>query len=561
MTPASPRLSQMIDRPRAIWLLLMMLAGALTEGVGLVLLVPLLGALGGEGGGRLAEWFEAIGLPRSLEVLLVVFVALVGLRALITQARLIASQRFELELVDGLRRRVWRALLQCDWRVLVAMRRTENASLLITDIERIGNGVQQAISALAIIVTLIGIGLAALAISPVVTAGAATAGLTVLAAYAGLRRRAQALGETLGQAYAATHASLGEGLGALRVIKSLESEDRAEAQAMAGFATIRRAQIAYARDRGLGQGALQFGGALALAALVWLAARRWNLDAVTILPIVALFARALPLLENLQEAWLNWRHARPALDATIALITRAEAAREPEALGALSPALDRAIELTEVTVRFGDGPAVLDGVSLTLPAGSITALTGPSGAGKSTLADLAGGLLSPDSGAILIDGTVIDPALRRAWRRRVAYVQQEPALLAATVRENLAWGAPSASEAAMTAALVAASAQFVAALPAGLDTRVGDGGRVLSGGERQRLMLARALLRDPALLILDEAASALDTVSEAAIAKAIGNLRGKITVLIIGHRGALAETADRMVRLENGKVVSLNGAG
>jgi ATP-binding cassette, subfamily C, bacterial len=558
MESQPPSLARMIEPRPAAWLGLLMLAGAVTEGIGLVLLVPLLAALGGEGGGRLAAWLEASGLPLRLEVLLALFVALVALRALITQARLMATQRFELTLVDRLRRRTWRALLHCDWRVLLGMRQADSASLLITDIERIGFGVQQAVSALAIVVTLGGIGLAALTISPAVTAGAALAGLAVLAAYAGLRRRAQALGEALGEAYAATHASLGEGLGALRVIKSLEGEDRAEAQAMAGFAAMRRAQIAYMRDRGLGQGALQLGGALALALLVWLAARRWSLDAVTILPMVALFARALPLLGALQEAWLNWRHARPALDATLALIAAAEAAREPEAQGVAAPALNQAIELADVTLRFGEGPAVLDRVSLTFAAGSITALTGPSGAGKSTLADLVGGLLSPDTGSLSIDGTLLDPPLRRAWRRRVAYVQQEPVLLAASIRDNLAWGTPGASEAAMQAALSAASAQFVAALPEGLDTRVGDGGRVLSGGERQRLMLARALLRRPALLILDEAASALDSANEIAIAAAIAALRGQITVLIIGHRGALAEIADLTITLEDGQVAQID---
>lgn len=560
MLEAPPSLARMIEPGRAAWLGVLMLAGALTEGLGLVLLVPLLAALGGDGGGGLAAWLEASGLPMRLEVLLALFVALVGLRAIIIQARLMATQRFELVLVDKLRRRAWRALLHCEWRVLLGMRRADSASLLITDVERIGFGVQQAVSALAIVVTLGGIGLAALTISPAVTAGAGLAGLAVLAGYAGLRRRAQALGEALGQAYAATHASLGEGLGALRVIKSLEGEDRAEAEAMSGFAAMRRAQLAYSRDRGLGQGALQFGGALALAALVWLAARRWSLDAVTILPMVALFARALPLLGALQEAWLNWRHARPALDATLALIAAAEAAREPEASGVAAPALNRAIELAEVSVRFGAGPEVLDRVTLTIPAGSITAISGPSGAGKSTLADLVGGLLSPDSGTLSIDGTALDPPLRRAWRRRVAYVQQEPVLIAASVRENLAWGAPEASEAEMHAALAGASAQFALTLPEGLDTRVGDGGRVLSGGERQRLMLARALLRAPALLILDEAASALDTENEAVIAAAIAALRGKITVLIIGHRGALAEIADRMVRLENGRVAQVDAA-
>jgi ATP-binding cassette, subfamily C, bacterial len=166
MEGSPPRLFALIEPRRAAWLGLLMLAGALTEGIGLVLLVPLLAVLGGESSGRLGTWLEASGIPLQLEALLALFVVLVGLRAAIAQARLMATQRFELALVDGLRRRAWRALLHCDWRVLVGMRRADSASLLISDVERIGFGVQQAIAAIAIVVTLAGIGLAALAISP-----------------------------------------------------------------------------------------------------------------------------------------------------------------------------------------------------------------------------------------------------------------------------------------------------------------------------------------------------------------------------------------------------------
>ena len=550
-------LNHMIPRRKAAWLALLMVASALTEGLGLVLLVPLLAVLNRDGPGRLDRWFEAIGFPVTIEALLALFVALVALRSVLNQARLLETERFRLELIDRLRRRAWRALLHCDWRVLLGLRRSDSASLLLGEVERVGFGVQQAVAAMGIVVTLVAILLAALAISPLVTIGAGLGGVVVLLGYAGLRRRANLLGERLGRAYTDTYAALAEGLGAMRVIKSLGGEARAEEETMAALGAMRRAQIDYIRDRGLGQAALHLGGAIALAVLVWLAVRRWGMGPTAILPMVALFARSLPLLGNLQETWLQWRHARPALDATMALIARAEAAREPDGSGLAAPGLTRDLKLNDVTVQFAGAPnPILDRIDLVIPAKSIVALSGPSGAGKSTLADLLGGLISADKGTMTIDGQAIDPALRRAWRNRVAYVHQDPVLLSANLRENLTWGDPGYSDNAIERALKAAAADFALDLPQGLGTRLGDGGRILSGGERQRLMLARALLRDPALLILDEATSALDAASEAAIAAALTQLKGQVTILIIAHRGALTALADRTYRLDQGKLVS-----
>ena len=550
-------LNHMIPRRKAAWLALLMVASALTEGLGLVLLVPLLAVLNRDGPGRLDRWFEAIGFPVTIEALLALFVALVALRSVLSQARLLETERFRLELIDRLRRRAWRALLHCDWRVLLGLRRSDSASLLLGEVERVGFGVQQAVAAMGIVVTLVAILLAALAISPLVTIGAGLGGVVVLLGYAGLRRRANLLGERLGRAYTDTYAALAEGLGAMRVIKSLGGEARAEEETMAALGAMRRAQIDYIRDRGLGQAALHLGGAIALAVLVWLAVRRWGMGPTAILPMVALFARSLPLLGNLQETWLQWRHARPALDATMALIARAEAAREPDGSGLAAPGLTRDLKLNDVTVQFAGAPnPILDRIDLVIPAKSIVALSGPSGAGKSTLADLLGGLISADKGTMTIDGQAIDPALRRAWRNRVAYVHQDPVLLSANLRENLTWGDPGYSDNAIERALKAAAADFALDLPQGLGTRLGDGGRILSGGERQRLMLARALLRDPALLILDEATSALDAASEAAIAAALTQLKGQVTILIIAHRGALTALADRTYRLDQGKLVS-----
>ena len=142
--------------------------------------------------------------------------------------------------------------------------------------------------------------------------------------------------------------------------------------------------------------------------------------------------------------------------------------------------------------------------------------------------------------------------------QRVAYVEQDPVLLGGSIRSNLLWAAPDADEAHLNAALAAASATFVHDLPQGLETPVGDGGRRLSGGERQRLMLARALLREPSLLILDEATSALDPGNEAAIAQALERLRGRMAIVIICHRGALLGLADREARLELGRLTGID---
>ena len=151
---------------------------------------------------------------------------------------------------------------------------------------------------------------------------------------------------------------------------------------------------------------------------------------------------------------------------------------------------------------------------------------------------------------------MLDASVRRAWRKRVAYVHQEPVLLAASLRDNLRWAAPAASAAALETALREAAAEFAFALPQGPDTLLGDGGRRLSGGERQRLMLARALLRRPALLILDEATSALDPANEAQIVQALKRLKGTLTVVLIAHRGALSALADRTYRLDGGRLLS-----
>jgi ATP-binding cassette, subfamily C, bacterial len=200
-------------------------------------------------------------------------------------------------------------------------------------------------------------------------------------------------------------------------------------------------------------------------------------------------------------------------------------------------------------------PAVND-LGLVIPAGKVVALVGPSGAGKSTIADILMGLVLPDSGTLKLDGRPLVPEGVRGWRDQIGYVAPDTFLFHDTIRANLKWARPDASEDEMLAALRQASAfDFVAALKDRLDTVVGDRGMMVSQGERQRLALARAFLRRPSMLILDEATNSLDSENEGRVLDAIESRRGELTVVLIAHRLSTIRRADVIYVVEGGKVV------
>jgi ATP-binding cassette subfamily C protein len=232
-----------------------------------------------------------------------------------------------------------------------------------------------------------------------------------------------------------------------------------------------------------------------------------------------------------------------------------EAERAGEApLGNTLARLEAGITLEDVSFAYGTGWVLRD-ARLEIPAGAWTTITGPSGAGKTTLVDLVTALLRPQAGEIRVDGVALADIDRRAWRRMIGYVPQETLLLNDTILVNVALGDPGVGPRDVERALRAAGAwEFVQALPRGLDTPVGERGTRLSGGQRQRLAIARALVHDPALLVLDEATSALDVQTEAEICATLRALRGTLTILAVSHRPALVRAADRVHRIDEGRI-------
>ena len=219
--------------------------------------------------------------------------------------------------------------------------------------------------------------------------------------------------------------------------------------------------------------------------------------------------------------------------------------------------INQAIELRNVSLRYSPelDPA-LTNINLILPKGQTIALVGSSGAGKSSIADLLAGLYDPSEGDILVDGTSLAAFDLVSWQQRLGVVSQDTFLFNATIAENIAFGTPGASRQDIeTAAAQAQAARFIEALPDGFETLVGERGYRLSGGQRQRLSLARAILRDPELLILDEATSALDSESERLVQQAIDRFERQHTVLVIAHRLSTIVNADLICVMEKGQIV------
>jgi ATP-binding cassette, subfamily B, bacterial MsbA len=304
---------------------------------------------------------------------------------------------------------------------------------------------------------------------------------------------------------------------------------------------------------------MEFIGGLAIAGALWYGSREISSGRMTAGEFMTFLAALIMMYapaKKLSRVNADLQQARAAAERIFTMLdTHSEVHERPEAVAL--PPLRRDIEFRDVRFSYaGTDGATLDGVSLRVSVGQMLAIVGRSGAGKTTLVNLIPRFYDATGGAILIDGRDIREVTLASLRAQVAIVTQETVLFDDTVAANIAYGCPSATRAEIEAAARAAHAhEFITQLPDAYETHVGERGQLLSGGQRQRLAIARAILRDSPLLILDEATSSLDAEAESLVQEALANLMRNRTSFVIAHRLSTVRRADAIVVLEQGRIV------
>ncbi len=299
-----------------------------------------------------------------------------------------------------------------------------------------------------------------------------------------------------------------------------------------------------------------------IVGVLWIGARDVGAGSMTPGELVQFLIYAVMVAGSvgaLSEIWGELQRAAGATERLVELLGTTDNVLDPSAPKALPRPVKGAIDFENVRFNYPTRPTVsaLDGVSLTVIPGETVALVGPSGAGKTTILQLLMRFYDPQSGTIRLDGIDLREMARNDFRRAIAMVPQDPVIFAASARENIRFGRPDATDAEVEAAAVAASAHtFLAALPEGYDTWLGERGVMLSGGQKQRVAIARAILRDAAVLLLDEATSALDAESERDVQAAVEALSKGRTTLVVAHRLATVKRADRIFVFDQGQIVA-----
>lgn len=377
-----------------------------------------------------------------------------------------------------------------------------------------------------------------------------------------LGRRLRVLSRENQDWIAASSGNASEALLSVQTVQAFTAERAAQAR----FGEVTEASFQSARKRITTRAImtvivilLVFSG---VVGVLWIGARDVRADAMSAGALVQFVIYSVMVAGSvgaLSEIWGEVQRAAGATERLVELLRAEDAVTDPDAPEVLTQPVKGRIAFEGVTLAYPSRPErpALDGVSLVIEPGETVAFVGPSGAGKTTIIQALLRFYDPQSGRVTLDGVDLRAMERNAFRGEMALVPQDPVIFATTARENIRFGRPDATDAEVEAAAQAAAAHdFITALPQGYESEVGERGVMLSGGQKQRIAIARAILRDAPVLLLDEATSALDAESERAVQMAVEELSKNRTTLVVAHRLATVKKADRIVVMEEGRIVA-----
>jgi len=527
----------------------------------LPLLAIVLGGMGGKSGANptpaekiIRDIFDTIGLTPTLELLLLLILATMLVKGLLVW---FANKRVGYtvaHLTAKLRLQILRAYILARWEFFIGQRIGKLSAAMGGEANRTAKAYEAGVSIIVIVIhTLIYIGVAFL-VSWKAALIALTVGTFFWYPLHRFVKKARRAGRRQTKLLKSMSSYFVDSIQSIKPLKAMAREDRAETILVAKTKKIKKAlEKEIVSKESLS--AFQEGIKVTFMLLgLYVTVAIWDMEPTTVMVLILVLGRIMGKLSKIQKQYQQMGILESAYWSMMDTFESAQKMREKN-LGDRKPDLKQAIRLEGVTFAYSKNK-ILDDASLVFPAGEITAIVGHSGSGKTTIVDLVIGLLRPQKGEVWIDNLPLKQVDLNQWRGMIGYVPQETLLLHDSILINVTLGDQNITEPEAEEALRKAGVwEFVKTMHKGMHSSVGQRGLMLSGGQRQRIAIARAIVRKPKLLVLDEATTALDPKTEAAICQTLRKLRGENTILAISHQSAVMEVADRAYRIQGGTVI------
>ncbi|WGG45880.1 ABC transporter ATP-binding protein [Rossellomorea sp. DA94] len=552
-----------------IFNLIGMMLISMLEGVGILLLIPMLTVSGfidyETTFTPVTELVGFIGLVPGkfvLPLILAVYISLVISQAFLQRNISRRNVQIRVGFINYLRMKTYRELLQANWGFFLKKRKSDLINSLTTELGRVNGGTNMFLQLItSAIFTLIQLGIA-FWVSPSLTGLVLVSGVILAIISQSFVKKSKKIGSKTSEIGKNYLAGITDNLNGIKDIKSNSLEHSRNTWLSKLSEDIIHEQTELIKIKTNSSFLYKVSSAIIIALFIYFSITFFQSQADQFLIVILIFTRLWPRFSAIQSSMEQLAETLPAFSSVVELQRESREANElftqQEYQENFKCKIRKNIKCIGVNYRYNptEPHFALENINVTLPANKMTAIVGPSGAGKSTLIDILMGLNLPEKGEILIDGTTPKTGSLLALRKSISYVPQDPFLFNASIRENLQMIQPDATDEDIWEALrFSSAAEFVMNLPEGLDTLIGDRGIRLSGGERQRIVLARAILKDPSILVLDEATSALDSENEAKIQEAIERLKGKMTIIVIAHRLSTIRNADQVIVLDKGRIV------
>lgn len=551
------------DKPlRALGSVLLTAISALSEGMALVILIPLIGDVsnqGLEGDNALTrlvlDVFDLVGIRPTLLSVIGVFCLLALLSALTGFIKTMLMRRLQNDAEANLRRSLFSQVFSMRWTALSGEGSGRLTKSFIQDTQFAAIGLYYLLYAISFAVAALVYLAISFLLSVPLTLMTLVFSLIMAPVFVILARRGHRSSSAAAGAMETLSANLLDVVTNPKFVLSQHLLPLFTSRFRAGVESYRVERNRNDSQAAVVRLAFEVAAVAFVAAYLWVSLRVLDEAIGVALVFLVIFYRLGPKILSFQDHLFKAMSYAVWLEQLLELQEIAVSERE-RSTGRIPPSFDTSLELVGVEFRHvGAHAAILANATLTIPARSCVAIVGPSGQGKTTLLDLIAGLYEPEKGSVLIDGVPLHEVDCSLWRSQIGVVLQESPIFNASLRGNIVldrW--PPDEERLASICTMTGITEFVDRLPKGLDTVVGEQGSQISGGQRQRIALARALYREPLLLILDEATSSLDAATEEMILNTLRSLKGRMSMLIVSHGSRAIELADHVYRLEGGRL-------